>query len=441
MHQLLRLARLHALATRILSDAEIALSGIIGTPTNTTAADLHNTTGSPGVIQGGVITDDGDGTITVSAMMGMIRATDNDTAPLLSFDVVETSLSPNDEEITYIYSEYNGGSPRIIATSIERPDHNTNNILGTAYRNGTNMHLTPRAELIGNMADLVNERLIDTDNLSWVSGSAISETGTRNLAGTAGAYWLGLNNISVVAFDTDDTDTFFYFYRDGGGGWTFNAVATTISNTEYDDGTGDLEALTGSRYGVHWVYVGVDNHIYVLYGRGNYTLAGAEDALPPSDLPPHLQEHHGVLAAKIIVQRDAASFTSIESAFGVKFSAAGIQDHGDLAGLADNDHPQYQLAALSPNVQTGTSYTLLDSDNGKIVTLNNGSAIAVALDTGLAVGFQCTLVQLGAGQVTVGGTATLNHSGGHGKTSGQYAEVGVKYYAADSYILSGDTAA
>ena len=72
------------------------------------------------------------------------------------------------------------------------------------------------------------------------------------------------------------------------------------------------------------------------------------------------------------------------------------------------------------NAQTGTTYTLVASDAGDVVTLTNGSAITVTVPTNASVAFpigtQITLAQMGAGQVTVAGA------------------VGVTVYAADSYL-------
>ena len=59
------------------------------------------------------------------------------------------------------------------------------------------------------------------------------------------------------------------------------------------------------------------------------------------------------------------------------------------------------LTSAVYNAQTGTTYTIAESDNGKIITLDNASAIAVTLPDTLTTNFQCTLIQLGAGIVTV----------------------------------------
>ena len=92
--------------------------------------------------------------------------------------------------------------------------------------------------------------------------------------------------------------------------------------------------------------------------------------------------------------------------------------------------------------ETGTTYTLDTGDNGKVVTLNNGSAITVTIDTGLGNGFNCLLVQKGAGQVTIqaGSGVTVANRSTETKTAGQYAVVSVINIGSETYILSGDTA-
>lgn len=99
------------------------------------------------------------------------------------------------------------------------------------------------------------------------------------------------------------------------------------------------------------------------------------------------------------------------------------------------------------NAQTGTTYTLDPTDTGKIVELNNGSAITVTLPNSLAQGFTCRIVQTGAGQVTLSpaGGATLNNHSSFTKTAGQWSEVDV-YVTTNSggtsavYVMAGDGA-
>jgi hypothetical protein len=91
------------------------------------------------------------------------------------------------------------------------------------------------------------------------------------------------------------------------------------------------------------------------------------------------------------------------------------------------------------NVQTGTSYTLLPSDSGKIITLNNGSGITLTVPAGLGAGFNCLIVQLGAGQVTpTASSTTLHNRQSFTKTAGQYAVATLAAYIADTFVLGGD---
>ena len=95
----------------------------------------------------------------------------------------------------------------------------------------------------------------------------------------------------------------------------------------------------------------------------------------------------------------------------------------------------------SINDQTGTTYTLVAGDNGKVVVLNNASAVTVTVPSGLGVGFNCSFVQKGAGQVSFSASGTtINNRQSHTKINGQYGVASIVAYAADTYILAGDTA-
>lgn len=77
------------------------------------------------------------------------------------------------------------------------------------------------------------------------------------------------------------------------------------------------------------------------------------------------------------------------------------------------------------NAQTGTTYTLVAGDSGKIIECSNASAITVTLPNSLAQGFYCTIAQTGAGQITLTAAsgATLRSFDSFTKTAGQYAAI------------------
>jgi hypothetical protein len=112
---------------------------------------------------------------------------------------------------------------------------------------------------------------------------------------------------------------------------------------------------------------------------------------------------------------------------------------GELGDFDFDDNAILGFSA-SKNDQTGTTYTVVASDNGKVVVLNNASAITVDIDTGLPAGFNCSFVQKGLGQVSFAGTATVNNRQSHTKINGQYGVASIVAYDTDTYILAGDTA-
>lgn len=102
------------------------------------------------------------------------------------------------------------------------------------------------------------------------------------------------------------------------------------------------------------------------------------------------------------------------------------------AGTIENFTAKY-------NVQSGTSYTLVAADAGKIISMNNGSAITLTVPASLPAGFTCTIVQLGAGQVTFTASSTTIHNRqSFTKTAGQYAVAAITMYTTDTFITGGD---
>lgn len=344
-------------------DTEVNLTGVIGTPTVSTLDAFRNTTGSPGIVTCNPVVDDGDGSITVPACTGFIRATDSGTAALLSYDVAETPITPTDLAITYVYVEYNAGTPQVVGTTTQRADHNTNNLVATVHREGTILHITPRHEFTTSGVHELSNRLVAVDGLAHEEGLVTSESGVRKIAMTSGAMWLGRNRYAFSAFDSNVLDTFHYYYQDSteATGFASDPIATAISNTLWDDGSDTLASLTGSRKGVHWVFRAVDGDVYALYGRGNYTQSEAELAQPPANLPPHFAEHHAELAAKIIVSNGGGSFDLVESAFDKRFTGSLAADHADLSNVTpDQHHPQsHTVASHSDTTATGAQLNTL----------------------------------------------------------------------------------
>ena len=104
---------------------------------------------------------------------------------------------------------------------------------------------------------------------------------------------------------------------------------------------------------------------------------------------------------------------------------------------------------LTLNAQTGTTYTLVLTDNGRLVTLSNAAAITLTVPTNASVAYATGAViniqQIGAGQVTIQGAAgvTITSTGATAttpKTRAQYSAASIIKTDTDSWTVIGDIA-
>ncbi len=106
---------------------------------------------------------------------------------------------------------------------------------------------------------------------------------------------------------------------------------------------------------------------------------------------------------------------------------------------------------LALNAQTGTTYTFVLTDNGKLVTASNGSAQTYSIPTNASVAFpvgtQINIIQIGAGQVTINavtsGTTTIASTGATAtapKLRAQYSSATCIKVATDVWYVVGDIA-
>jgi hypothetical protein len=97
---------------------------------------------------------------------------------------------------------------------------------------------------------------------------------------------------------------------------------------------------------------------------------------------------------------------------------------------------------LTLNPQTGTTYTPVLTDNGKLVTLSNASAITLTVPTNASVayatGSQINIQAIGAGQVTVAGDAGVTVNGTGTKLRTQWSAGTLVKTATNTWTLIGD---
>lgn len=332
----------------------------LGASTYSTVQDLMNFATSPGVTSGGIITVSGT-TYTVGAGNGFIKATDSNVAQLRFMKWSGSSAIIASNSTLYLGVDYNSGAPKVISKATDTFDLDTQFPLGVVVNDAGTLYKMNNDWRVGDTVANIIERfdsdaLIERDERE--GGLILGNTGTRNITISAGQLLARLSEFPIVAIDTSASSTFDTYYRDGGGGWTKGTGATQWDNANYDDGDGGLAAVTALQYASKWFYLMSDGTVAMLYGRTVSTAIGTiiEEDTPPSTVPDRVGKT-GLLIGRIVFQGSSNTPVEIQSAFDSEFNATAVSDHGELAGLSDDDHTQYLLAsglrALTGNWEAG----------------------------------------------------------------------------------------
>ncbi|KKN84452.1 hypothetical protein LCGC14_0289140 [marine sediment metagenome] len=319
---------------------------IIGTPTYDSVEGLNTVFHSAGWISpGGVISDAGGATINVTAGDGMLRSSDSPVAQLKFIEwPASNGLAITADSIRYIGVELNDpNDPQVVVRTTNNFNNNTDFILGTVVNDGGVLHVQNAPWEVGDHANFMIQRTRGTAPIARdkeVGGIIFSESGTRRVVVSAGQLWRGLTAFVIGALDTDPggaADTFDEYSSQG----KENTGIAQWPNTLYDNGsggTGSLQTMGNNKWANLWWYIELDTELVMVYGTAQYnTRTEAENEDIPSTLPDRLQVH-GILAARFIFQKSAATAAEILSAFDTPFTPSGVTLHADLGTVTSGQH-------------------------------------------------------------------------------------------------------
>ena len=352
----------------------------------TDQCQMNSLFGGAGRVSGGAITDTGSQTVATTGGTGFIKATDDDTAELISFNwsgITGTTV-PTDK-VRYMGVEYNAGSPQIVKKSTNTWDLDTEFPLGSIINQSDDLYVQSNPWWISDGLTNVIERFqadgyVTRDN--YVGGLIIGVTGTRNPTITGGTCWSRLNEFDIDTKDCSGADRIYTFYRKAGGaGWNRSAELQQYPVDQYDDGSGTLQDLDNNKYANWWVFLEIDSanngQLMYIYPQNQYnTAAGAEAESVPT-LPTSWYEH-GILVGRVTFKKNVDAPVEVASSFEEVFSAALAADHANLSNLnwASAGHTidtDFDLAGnniLNGGTITATTVSTANLDN-------DGSAIAV----------------------------------------------------------------
>lgn len=118
----------------------------------------------------------------------------------------------------------------------------------------------------------------------------------------------------------------------------------------------------------------------------------------------------------------------------IAYTAGNVSTTGSLTGGNVNAST---ISGFVANLATVTAnYSITAADNGKILQSTSASAITITIPSGLPTGFNCTVVQWGAGQITFSGTYV--NRGSFTKSASQYSVISIIHLGSNNIIVSGE---
>lgn len=100
-----------------------------------------------------------------------------------------------------------------------------------------------------------------------------------------------------------------------------------------------------------------------------------------------------------------------------------------------------QISGSISNPIQESSYTLSSIDRGKTLLFSASATQGITCSSGLDVGFNCTFIQMGSGQLILSGASGVDllNRQSHTGSAGQYAAVSIITIDSNTFIIAGDT--
>lgn len=313
-----------------------------------------------GVHIGCVVTENGDGTVSVTSGEALLRSSNSAVAPLTACAIpAANNITMVDQATNYIYADYNAGSP-VIANSTVAADVNDRDKVLIAVVSRANLDVAV-LQIAGGELEYnrnLNHKMRHTEGFKRAAGGKLTSPAPLKLKIEAGEFYYGINEFLSAAVDTSLTGTFEQFYY-GAAGWAADPAVgadQTVNSTQYNQWGVGLTAMTASWFRTDWVYLKLSTNktgLYTIMGQAQHSSeAEAKNDVPPTDVPVELQAL-GVLVGRIIVQQGAANIVRVESTFNnTSFAASAASEFSDGSfKLFDNLIPgkkvSFQLDGIS----------------------------------------------------------------------------------------------
>lgn len=118
----------------------------------------------------------------------------------------------------------------------------------------------------------------------------------------------------------------------------------------------------------------------------------------------------------------------------LSYTTGNISTTGSISG---GNSSTSSLSGFSANITSiSSSYSLSSSDNGKLIQSTSSAALTITIPAGLPTGFNCTVVQMGTGQITFSGT--YFNRANFTKSASQYSVVSILHLGNNNIVVTGE---
>lgn len=374
----------------------------------TDISELIVNTPPMGLVYGGELSAGTGLNANIATGYGYSMSGDQPNEVIKRRDWTSSVVSVPASSAVYIYMNESG----VFTYGSTYPDTEKSLLIGRVVTDATSIIYVEKTPINAHHAtNYISKTMREALGPIYISGSQVSETGTRQLAVTAGNYHYAELEFNPTGGSPIQFDT---LYRSSTAGvYTRTANQSTVSHTQYDNGSGTLASIPLLQYTKHLLLVvGGPSEKYILvYGQDTYASLSEARNAPLPILPSYIKDSFCRVASVIVYQASSSIIEFIDERPRVGFASSstvgGVSNHSELSGLSNDDHTQYLRVdgtrAMSGNLDMGaSSITNVGTVDGVDVSahasrhLPNGadplttgtpSSIGTANNTGIANAF------------------------------------------------------
>ena len=337
-------------------------------------SDLVALTPTMGLIEGGQLTINSGRVLNVAATIGYAVSSDSyPTHQIVRIDQASTTLTLPANADVYIY--YTAGG--VLSSNVTNPGSISNILLGRVVTDDFDITYIEDSEIYAHhWSNYTDIMLREAFGAIFSTGGIITENVTTplNLDINNGTYFYSEHKLTLAG---TTALSFTAYYKNGTGGYTAQSPATLVSNSLWDDGSGTLASISSGYFAKHLV-LGIKQQdgtqsFLLIYADSQWSSAAQAKAAPLPATPEFVKNTFVRLASIVVEEGVSGIDTIIDERPRVGFSPSAvtstvITNHGDLSGLANDDHLQYILGngsrAMSGDLSLG------GNDITNVLTLN-----------------------------------------------------------------------